>query len=239
MDNLRLPEPLHSLMNGLERRAVTNFYGAPGTGKTNICLLASLECARQGGSVVFIDTEGGFSLERLRQLTPDAEGVLKRITLAEPGDFREQGRVIKDLEDKGPDLVVLDSAVALYRLECAGQEGGKEGDGTGRADSRVLMPRANKELSRQLSMLSNLARAKGIPVLITAHTYKNWETGSSEVIGGDSLKYWSKVLVFIDKTGKTSERRCVLVKHRSLPEGREARFMIVDKGIKPSGFRLL
>ncbi len=224
--NLRLPEPLDSLMNGLERKAVTNFYGEPGTGKTNLCLLASLECVKQGGSVIFIDTEGGFSLDRLRQLTPDAEAVLNKITLSEPLDFKEQGRVIKDLQGKSPDLVILDSAVALYRLECAEQEG------------RVLMPRANKELSRQLSMLSSLARTKGIPVLVTAHTYKNWETGRSEVIGGDSLKYWSKALVFIDKTGKTSERKAILKKHRSLPEGKEVRFVITQDGIKPSGFKL-
>jgi len=224
--NLRLPEPLHSLMNGLERKAVTNFYGAPGTGKTNLCLLASLECVKQGGSVVFIDTEGGFSLDRLRQLTPDVEAVLNKITLSEPLDFREQGKAIKDLQGKNPDLVILDSAVALYRLECAEQEG------------RVLMPRANKELSRQLSMLSRLARAKGIPVPVTAHTYKNWETGRNEVIGGDSLKYWSKALVFIDKTDKTSERKAILKKHRSLPEGKEVRFVITQDGIKPSGFKL-
>lgn len=229
--NLKLPEPLHSLMNGLEGRAVTNFYGAPGTGKTNICLLAALECVRNGGSVVFIDTEGGFSLERLRQLTPNAEAALNKITLAGPGDFREQGNVIKELEEKDPDLVVLDSAVALYRLECAEQEDGK-------GERAVLMPKASKELSRQLSMLSKLARARGIPVVITAHTYKNWETGRDEVIGGDSLKYWSNTLVFLERTGKTSERKAVLVKHRSLPEGREARFIIVDGGIKPVGFRI-
>lgn len=226
MDNLNLPEPLHSLLNGLERRALTNFYGAPGTGKTNICMLVSLECIRNGGRVVFIDTEGGFSLDRLRQLTPDAEGALNRITLAEPLDFREQGRVIKGLEGREMDLVVLDSAVALYRLECAEREKDR------------LMPRASKELSRQLSVLSNLARKRGIPVLITAHTYKNWDTGNSEVIGGDSLKYWSKALVFLDKTGKTGERKAVLIKHRSRPEGGEARFLIVDGGIRPSGFKL-
>lgn len=266
--SIRLPEPLHSLMNGLERGAVTNFYGEPGAGKTNICLMASLECVRQGGTVAFIDTEGGFSLERLRQLTQDAEGALNRITLAQPGDFREQGRVIKELHEKGPDLVILDSAVALYRLECAEHEirapdgshqsetttaraNGQETETgprqlasahTERAaklkEGRVLMPGASKELSRQLSVLSQLARRKGIPVLITAHTYKNWETGRSEVIGGDSLRYWSNALVFLEKTGKTSERKATLVKHRSLPEGREARFMIVDEGIKPSGFKL-
>lgn len=227
-DSFRLPEPVHSLMGGLERKAVTNFYGAPGTGKTNLCMLASLECIKSGGSVVFIDTEGGFSLERLRQLsTQDVEEVLKKITISEPSNFREQGRAVKELENQQPDLVVLDSAVALYRLECAEQSG-----------KRVLMPSASKELSRQLSVLSNLARRKGIPVIITAHTYSNWETGNSEVIGGDSLKYWSHALVFLEKTGKTSERKCTLIKHRSLAEGRQVGFVIIDRGIKPSGVKL-
>lgn len=221
---LKLPEPLGSLLGGLEPKAVTNLYGAPGTGKTCLCLLASLECVKRGGRVVYIDTEGGFSLERFRQLAPVVNPALERIDISEPKSFQEQGKVIKNLGGMDADLVVLDSAVALYRLQCA------------EPDVETLV--ANRELSRHMSALSSLAREKGIPVLVTAHEYKVRDTGECEIIGGDTLKYWSKVILRLEQTGRTSERKVTIVKHRSLPEGRDAKFMLVDSGIKPSGFRI-
>ncbi len=50
------------LGGGVEAGAVTNICGEPGTGKTNICMLAALSCISQEKKVIFIDTEGGFSI---------------------------------------------------------------------------------------------------------------------------------------------------------------------------------
>jgi len=222
---LQLPEPLHALLGGIEFSALSNFYGAPGTGKTNICLLISIECIKNGGKVVYIDTEGGFSPDRLSQLTGNVDDAMKKINLIEPKNFKEQGDVIRGLDKKEADLIVLDSAAALYRLEYADPE------------KEIL--EANRELSRQMSILSSLAREKGIPVVVTSHTYKNWDTDRHEIVGGDSVKYWSKVLVFLERTGKMSERNATVIKHRSLPEGKTVRFVITQDGIKPaSGFKL-
>ncbi|MBN2331373.1 MAG: DNA repair and recombination protein RadB [Candidatus Aenigmarchaeota archaeon] len=222
---LKLPEPLHSLLEGIDFSALTNFYGAPGTGKTNLCLLASIECIRNGGKVIYIDTEGGFSTQRLSQLTPDVDQALAKIQLIEPRDFKEQGDVIRSLEKKSPDMIVLDSAAALYRLEYADPD-------------KEALP-ANRELSRQMSILSSIARNKKIPVIVTSHTYKNWETERNEIVGGDSVKYWSKVLVFLERTGKMAERNATVIKHRWIPEGKSVKFVLTQDGIKPaSGFRL-
>jgi len=222
---LQLPEPLHALLGGIEFSALSNFYGAPGTGKTNICLLISIECIKNGGKVVYIDTEGGFSPDRLSQLTGNVDDAMKKINLIEPKNFKEQGDIIRGLDKKEADLIVLDSAAALYRLEYADPE------------KEIL--EANRELSRQMSILSSLAREKGIPVVVTSHTYKNWDTDRHEIVGGDSVKYWSKVLVFLERTGKMSERNATVIKHRSLPEGKTVRFVITQDGIKPaSGFKL-
>ena len=224
---IELPEPMKALMRGLEPKSLTSFYGAPGTGKTNICLLAALECAKNNGKVIYVDTEGGFSVERLKQMNPDLEKVLGGIEIVEPQDFTEQGKIIRSLRERDADLVVIDSIAALYRLEYAE---------TKVENKRIL--EANRELSKQLSILSNLAREREIPVLVTTHTFRNWETGDNEVIGGDSVKYWSKVMVFFERTGKTSERKATVMKHRYLPEGGNVKFMLVNEGIKPSGFKL-
>jgi DNA repair protein RadB len=230
MDNPRkegqisLPEPLSSVLSRLEPKSVTNFYGGPGTGKTNLCLMAAIECIRNGGSVTYIDTEGGFSRERLCQLTKDHDNCLQRITLLEPKTFQEQGKVIRSLEKHKSDLIILDSAVALYRLEYA--------------DPKAETLEAHRELSKQISILSGISRERNIPVIITAHTFQNWDTGTNEIVGGDMIKYWSKAIVYLERTNKTSERKATIVKHRWLPEGGTVKFVIVEDGIKPAGFRI-
>jgi DNA repair protein RadB len=224
--HIPLPEPLNSIISKLEPKTITNFYGGPGTGKTNLCLLAAIECIKGGGYVTYIDTEGGFSAERLKQLTKNPEQALQKITLLEPKTFEEQGKLIRTLEKEKhkTDLIILDSAVALYRLEYA--------------DPKAETLEAHRELSKQISILSNISREKDIPVIITAHTFQNWDTGTNEIVGGDMIKYWSKAIVYLERTNKTSERKATVVKHRWVPEGGTVKFVIVEDGIKPSGFRI-
>lgn len=224
MKFLPFPEPLGGLMKGIEHGALTNIFGGPGTGKTNCCILAAVEAARKGRKTVYIDTEGGFSPERLGQVAKNPSSTLKNIMLVEPKTFREQGKVIRDLQGTDAGLVVVDSVVALYRLEYT--------------DPKVEVLEASRELSRQLADLSNIAREKGIPVLVTAHTFKNWDTGENEVIGGNVLKYWSKAIMFLERTGRTSERRATITKHRHIAEGGSVKFELAQEGIKPSGFRI-
>ena len=228
---IEFPEPMKTLMKGLEAKALTSFYGAPGTGKTNLCLLAALESARRNGRVIYVDTEGGFSIERLKQLSLGFESILEKIEIIEPRDFEGQGKAIRALEGKDADLIIIDSIAALYRLEYA------ETKMENKVDKKRIID-ANRELSKQLSILSNISRERNIPVLVTTHTFRNWETGDNEIIGGDSVKYWSKAIVFFERTGKTSERKATMIKHRHLPEGINVKFMLVNEGIKPSGFKL-
>jgi len=227
LEMLRFPEPLFNLIGGLENGGITNFFGGPGTGKTNVCLISTLECIKKGGTVIYIDSEGGFSAERVKQiagLKEAAEDAFNKIKLLEPKTFQEQAKIIRELENIETDLIVLDSAVALYRLEYA--------------DPKIEILEANRELSKQLATLSTYARENRIPVLITAHTFKNWDTGENDIVGGDSIKYWSKSMIFLEKTNKMGERKATVVKHRSIPEGKETKFLIVEEGIKPSRFSL-
>ncbi len=234
MSDVNLPEPIRSLIKNLEPKAITNIFGGPGTGKTNLCLLAAVDCVKKGGNVVFIDTEGGFSLERLKQVTVDHRPVLEKIKLVEPKDFEEQNKVIRMLEKEKSDLIILDSAVALYRLH----NSEKIDKVSKKCVPDMFRAEANRELSRQLSVLSNIARGKNIPVLITTHSFRNWDTKTDDIVGGDCVKYWSKSIVHLEKTGKISERKATIVKHRSRPEGENVKFIITQNGIKPSGFKL-
>ena len=61
-------KPLDDLLGGgIESKSITEVYGEAGSGKTNLCLQLSRECAKNGKKVDYIDCEG-VSLERLNQL---------------------------------------------------------------------------------------------------------------------------------------------------------------------------
>ncbi|ARS91241.1 AAA family ATPase [Natrarchaeobaculum aegyptiacum] len=55
------------LGGGFERGTVTQIYGSPAAGKTNVALSAAVETAAAGGTAVYIDTEG-VSVDRFEQL---------------------------------------------------------------------------------------------------------------------------------------------------------------------------
>jgi len=56
------------LEGGYENDAITTIYGPAGAGKTNLALIAAVSMAQKGKKVVYIDTEGGFSAARLKQV---------------------------------------------------------------------------------------------------------------------------------------------------------------------------
>lgn len=221
----RLPincDPIDEMLEGgIEYNTLTNVYGPPGCGKTNFCIQSSISCIEnQGKKTIYIDTEGGFSKERVDQISDDTEKVMNNIILMEPYDFSEQIEVVKKLENmcKNEDigLVVLDSLVTLYRLKLNDQS------------SRDI----NTKLAKQLTLLSKIARENQIPILITNQIYSDINNGGKiELVSRDIAKYQSKCLVELRKLEK-GKRVAILRKHRSLPEGREVKFAITNKGLK-------
>jgi DNA repair protein RadB len=210
------------LGGGIEVDTVTNVYGPPGCGKTTLCLQASVSCIENGEDVVFIDTEGGFSKERLSQIAStgdNPEEAMDNIILIEPDNFDKQeenlGRLENICEKKDVGLIVLDSLVTLYRLESDGDN----------------IKDVNRRLAQQLSDLSNLSRRNQIPVLITNQIYSDIENGGVELVSRDIAKYQSKCLIELKKFEK-GKRLAVLRKHRSEPEGKEEPLVLSDKGFE-------
>ncbi|MDY6789155.1 MAG: DNA repair and recombination protein RadB [Candidatus Nanohaloarchaea archaeon] len=210
---------LDELLNGgIEEGAITNVYGKSGTGKTNFCVQATARCLQKGGKAVFVDTEGGFSPERFLQIIDD-KSLLDNLLMIEPTTFEEQKDAFKELEDvverEDPDLVVVDSLVALYRLKLQNDDA----------------PEINQEFSKQLSILSKIARQNDLPVLVTNQVYSQFDSDEVELVGRDIPTYWSKCLLKLEKVGK-NYRKAVLKKHRSRPEGLEATFSITSSGLE-------
>jgi|SRR3989338_2312796 len=215
------------LHGGYETDIVTVLYGGAGTGKTNFCMLTAVSLAKKGKKVIYIDTEGGFSVERVKQMTGkegDYKEVLKNIFLLKPTSFSEQKEAFKELNkqlQKQIDLIVVDGMTILYRLDFA----------DAREKDEKEVQKINADLVRQIKVLAEIARKKEIPVLVTNQVY-NWEE-ESRMVGGDILKYWGKCL--IELVNDKGRREARLVKHRSLQE-KSLVFQIWDGGIKKRGW---
>src|SRR5271157_2720364 len=88
------------LYGGYEKDIITMIAGSPGSGKTNFVILAACSQARKGNKVLFIDTEGGFSVERVKQIIEEnTDEILKNILLLKPTDFGEQKEIINTLSN--------------------------------------------------------------------------------------------------------------------------------------------
>ncbi|MBI5389398.1 DNA repair and recombination protein RadB [Candidatus Woesearchaeota archaeon] len=205
------------LDGGYERGVITTVYGPAGAGKTTLTIMAAIACARQGKKVLFIDTEGGFSVERLRQLAQDYEEVLSHIIFLKPTTFEEQKQVFDKIKSMISDrfaLIVMDTISMLYRTEF-----GRNKD----------IQDINRILGVQISLLTEIARKHAIPVLLTNQVYADFEQqGNVKMVGGDILKYSSKCLLEIEKF--RTKRKLRIVKHRSLPENKDILFEIQSEG---------
>ena len=227
------------LFGGYETDIITTLYGPGGSGKSNLCILAATSQAKKGNKVIFVDTEGGFSSERFKQIhggtKEEIDLALQNIFLLKPTSFAEQEKSFQQLLDhvkkETISLIIIDSIAMLYRLELG--EAISE-------DSQEKISKVNRKLANQLRTLNEIARKQNIPVIVTNQVYATFTQNSEEknlerqvsMVGGDLLKYWSKCLIEIKNDH--GRRKLVLKKHRSLPE-KELAFEITNVGIRKRG----
>jgi len=208
------------LFGGYDKDIISMIYGPAGSGKSNFCIIASVSQARKGKKVIFIDTEGGFSIDRFRQIAKEnAENALKNIILLKPTSFSEQEqafvRLLKEIKtNEQIGLIIVDGMTMLYRLELA----------ENKEDINKIKD-INSKLARQMRILAEIARKESIPVLITNQTYyefmneDDFKAGKERkvgIVGGDISRYWSKCI--IELKNDAGRRKAILRKHRSLPE---------------------
>jgi len=218
------------LYGGYEKGIITMIAGPPGCGKTNMSILVACSQAKKGNKVIFIDTENGFSSDRVKQIVGENfEEILKNILLISPSNFDEQKKFFTTLNNhlkkEQINLIVVDGMAMLYRLEL----------GTAREENKVK--EINSEVAKQMKLLAEISRKQDIPIVITNQVYQgflseeDWKNGverEMNIVGGDLFQYWSKcIIVLKNERGK---RKAILKKHRSLPE-KELGFEIRNEGI--------
>lgn len=219
------------LEGGYEKGIVTMLVGPPGSGKSNLSVLVSCSVARDK-KVIFIDTEGGFSTERVKQIVGEKnfEKILRNILILNPTNFNEQKdnfvKLVNCIKKDSIDLIVVDSMAMLYRLEL----------GDAKSNEKKVK-KINSEMAKQMKNLVEISRKKNIPVVITNQVYsnflsfeemKNKTEKDTNIVGGDLFKYWSKCIIELKQN--RNSRKAVLLKHRSL-SSREMNFEIRNEGI--------
>jgi DNA repair protein RadB len=227
------------LYGGFEKDIITTFYGPGGSGKSNFCIIVAVSQAKKGNKIIIIDSEGGFSSDRFKQVhrgtKEEIEKALGNILLLKPTSFEEQEKsfetLLANVRKESVSLIIVDSIAMLYRLEL----GGAISSGDNEKISEV-----NRKLARQLRVLNEISRKQNIPVIVTNQVYASFVQNEEEknlerqvsMVGGDLLKYWSKCL--IELQNYRGRRKLILRKHRSLPE-KEMPFEIISSGIRKKG----
>ena len=85
-----------------------------------------------------------------------------------------------------------------------------------------------------MGVLSRIARKYDVAVVVTNQIYNAFDDeGNNDIkaVGGTILQYWSKVMLQLERGDEVNKRVATLVRHRSIPEGKQAVFSITSMGI--------
>lgn len=218
---------------GIETRALTEAYGAFGSGKTQLGLTLAVNVQlpkEQGGAngkAVFIDTEGTFRPERIRQIAEgmgaNPEKVLKNLLVARAFNSDHQilllDKISEMIKDGEPiKLVVIDSLTAHFRAEF-----------TGRGE---LADRQHK-LNRYLHQLMRLAEQHNLAIYVTNQVMANPAMmfgDPTTAVGGNIVAHASTYRMYF-RRGKGGSRVAKLIDSPNLPDN-ECQFFLTGKGIK-------
>lgn len=159
-------------VGGFPKGFIVTLAGPPGSGKSTLALHAMAECQRQGGVVVYVDTERSFDAAYAKKLGVNLDTMMG----LRPKDADEALRYIKEFVGTGEvSLVVVDSINALATAENE-EEDLSEGQ-------------LKRKLSSALRELSGSARRTGTCVMFLSQSRRDGEATA----GGNSLGYYAGV----------------------------------------------
>lgn len=217
---------------GVESRAIIEAFGAYGSGKTQLGLTLAVnvqlppEKGGVNGKCVFIDTEGTFRVERIKQIAGsmglDPEQVLKNIFVARAFNSDHQilllekiGEMIKNGEPIR--LLVVDSLTAHFRAEFTG---------------RGQLADRQQKLNRYMHDLMKLAETYNLAVYVTNQVMANPAQmfgDPTTAIGGNIVGHASTYRMYL-RRGKQGSRVAKLIDSPNLPDN-EIVYFVTEAGI--------
>jgi DNA repair protein RadA len=218
---------------GVETKAMTESFGAYGSGKTQLGLSLAvnvqlpLNMGGANGKAVIIDTEGTFRPERIRQIAEargaNPEKVLKNIFVARALNSDHQillidriGEMVKDGEPIK--ILIIDSLTAHFRAEYSG---------------RGQLADRQQKLNRYLHNLMKLAEQYNIAVYVTNQVMANPAMmfgDPTTAVGGNIVGHCSTYRMYL-RRGKKDSRVAKLIDSPNLPEN-ETVFFLTAAGLR-------
>ncbi len=215
---------------GIETQAVTEVYGEFGSGKTQFCHTMCVNVQKPkdegglDGGVLYIDTEGTFRPERIVSIAKakglDPEKVLDRIIVAKAYNSSHQELIMEEvgpvIEKNNIKLIVVDSAVGLFRAEYLG---------------RGTLSVRQQRLNRFMHLLTRTAEIYNIATIATNQVMASPDTffgDPTRPVGGNVVAHTSTYRVYFKKSGKKRIARMVDSPHH--PE-QEVLFTLTEAGV--------
>ncbi|MFH1607577.1 MAG: DNA repair and recombination protein RadA [archaeon] len=217
---------------GVESRAITEGFGAYGSGKTQLAstLAVNVQLPKEkggsSGKCVFIDTEGTFRPVRIKQIAEgigaNPEKVLKNIMVARAFNSDHQMLLLEKVTEmiKGGEpikLMIVDSLTAHFRAEFSG---------------RGQLADRQQKLNRYMHDLMKLAETHNLAVYVTNQVMANPAQmfgDPTTAIGGNIVGHASTYRLYL-RRGKQGSRVAKLIDSPNLPDN-ECVFWVTDKGV--------
>jgi DNA repair protein RadA len=217
---------------GIETKAITEAYGAFGSGKSQLGFTLAVrtqlpvEMGGANGKSVFVDTEGTFRPERIRQIANglglNPESVLKNIFVARAFNSDHQILLIDKVAEMIKNgetirLIVIDSLTAHFRAEFAG---------------RGQLADRQQKLNKYLHNLMKIAEQCNIAVYVTNQVMANpgmMFGDPTTAIGGNIVGHASTYRIYL-RRGKKGSRVAKLIDSPNLPDN-ETIFFVAAKGV--------
>ena len=217
---------------GIESQAITETYGAFGSGKTQIGFqIATMvqqpkEKGGLEGRCLWVDTENTFRPERIVQMAKglgmDPGTALRNIHVGRAYNSEHQMLLIEKapeiIEEKNIKLVVIDSLMSHFRADFMGR-----GELAGR----------QQKLNKHLHQLQRLADAYNLAIYITNQVMSRPDVlfgDPTAPVGGHILGHMSTYRIYL-RRGREGTRIARMIDAPNLIEG-EAVFLITEAGIK-------
>ncbi len=218
---------------GIETKAITEAFGAFGSGKTQLAhsLAVGVQLPEEqggcNGKAVYMDTEGTFRPERIRQFADgigaNPDKVLKNILVARAFNSDHQMLLLEKVSEMIKDgepikLIIVDSLTAHFRAEYSG---------------RGQLADRQQRLNRYLHDLQKLAEQHNLAIYVTNQVMSDPAQmfgDPTKAIGGNIVGHACTFRMYI-RRGKKDSRVIKLIDSPNLPDN-ETVFMIEESGLK-------
>jgi len=219
------------LGGGVETQAITEAYGAFGSGKTQIgfALAVNVQMPKDkgglAGNALWVDTENTFRPERIVQIAKglklDPDKVLKNIFVSRAFNSEHQILLVEKapemIEQNNIKVIIVDSLTSHFRADFVG---------------RGELAERQQKLNKHLHQLQRLSDAFNLAIYITNQVMTRPDVlfgDPTTFVGGNVLAHMSTYRLYL-RRGKEGTRVARMIDAPNLQEG-ECVFKITEGGL--------